>query len=49
MIPRARSINKNKFIIDKPMLSNKEISMLDDDDLERNADLYVFNHEVAQR
>ena len=29
--------------------ASSERNSLDDDDVERNADLYIFNHEVAQR
>ena len=29
--------------------ASSERDSLDDDDVERNADLYIFNHEVAQR
>ena len=29
--------------------ASSERELLDDDDIERNADLYIFNHEVAQR
>ena len=29
--------------------ASSEHESLDDDDVERNADLYIFNHEVAQR
>ena len=29
--------------------ASSEYKSLDDDDVERNADLYMFNHEVAQR
>ena len=29
--------------------ASSERDSLDDDDVERNADLYIFNYEVAQR
>ena len=29
--------------------ASAERHSLDDDDIERNVDLYIFNHEVAQR
>ena len=28
---------------------SSERELLDNEDVERNADLYIFNHEVAQR
>ena len=34
---------------DRRQEASSEQESLDDDGVERNADLYIFNHEVAQR
>ena len=54
MPPHSYFIEKltlSEFMIKKAtgQEASSERGLLDDDDVERNADLYIFNHEAAQR